>query len=180
MANSGDLQRFLSGVGFSEVKLDTVTRKLRGDGALVTRGRGPYAHHVSAEEAAKVIIAYLGTSKAAFAASRLNALADIRSSHSGQHLLEAVTDRLTDESLCHKLSMLRVSRRSDRATFYEVDGSIELFCNDASASPDRVGTEGFMIGDVFRGISLLLSDEGQVRQNGSTTMTRADSQGDVS
>ena len=154
-------------MGASEVKLDTVTRKLRADGVLATHGRGPYAHDVTSEEAAKVFIAYMGSSKAAFAASRLNALASIISKESGKNLLQAVTDLLTDESLCSNISIVRVSRRSDRATLIYLNGMVESFCSSTALDSKLIGTEGFMTGDVFRTIRLLLGEESPARRKRS-------------
>jgi len=154
MANMGDLQALLRDLGASRVKLDTVARQLRAEGWLSVLGHGPSAARIGAREAALMLLATAGSSKAVQASKRLEVLASLRNA---QHrtLVDVLTEQLEAPSV--HVDELRVSRRSDWAALI-TDG-----CEEAFSSPryqrldDHVRTEGIFTGYALERVRALLA-----------------------
>lgn len=139
-----DLERLLSAHGVGAAKMDATTRKLRESGRLPTGGRGPNAPAISAVEAANILLAVAGSSKAIEADTRLGKLAGLRSSASSSALVDVLAGYLTDPSSLREVSEFRVARTRRRAAIHFRDGHVEEFVATSSTTASKFFVEGIL------------------------------------
>ena len=148
-----DLERLLAKHGVGAAKLDGTTRRLREVGALPKSGRGPNAPDIGPREAATILIAAAGSSKATDADVRLAKLRDIRcggGSRLGPKLLiNAVADLLSDPAALADVDVLRIARTSSRADLIHVDGTVSEF-RARPVKGDRMYVEGVLPAELLK------------------------------
>jgi hypothetical protein len=154
MANAGDLLAMLRTLGGSRIKLDTVARQLRADGSLPVSGHGPSAARIGPEEAARVLLANAGSTKAVDASNRLAALVELQNRNGGT-LLDAVTDMLSGNTVC--ADELRISRRSNWAVVKMGHFEVIYSSPDYDRASDHVRTEGIISGAALEKVRALLA-----------------------
>lgn len=156
MANLRDLERGLPAFGLSASRLDTILRKLREDEYLAIEGRGLNARQVDAQDAALILIAYLGSHKATKASDRLAKLRQIRNADDvtlGVRVRQLIEDSST-------LSFAIISRTHQRAWLHMIDGGVEEFKPKLSKSIEgRLQVSGTVDALVLSGIRRLLSGD---------------------
>lgn len=158
MANGGDLQRILQASGASRIKLDSVMRELRAAGYVATEGRGPHARNLDSYDAARVLIAYLGTNKAVQAVQRLEALIDIKCARSGKALIERVQQLVSDTGSDGADFELRIARNSECAKIEWETGDREVYLStEGEAERPQIRSEGVISGRAINKVALIIN-----------------------
>jgi hypothetical protein len=121
------LERLIASRGVDASKADAITRKLRESGHLPLGGRGPNAPRIGSREAATLLIAVAGSSKAADASTRVEKLADLQSRARANSLLDAVEKILSDPAERDSVREVRIARTRRRAVIIRSDHSTEEF-----------------------------------------------------
>ena len=153
-----DLERLLTQHGIGVAKLDAVTRKLRAAGHLPKGGRGSNAPHITATEAALVLIAVAGSAKGIEADARIEKLLPMSSTKSPRAqrtLLDAVSELLGQGFDLTEVAELRVGRTSRYAAIHSTNGEIEEFVRTSTNThSDRFSVEGIVPRSLLKRIAL--------------------------
>jgi hypothetical protein len=140
-----DLERLLTAHGVGSAKVDATTRKLRQSGRLPKGGRGLNAPAMSAKDAALILLAVAGSSKAIEADARVRKLEALRGSVSKSRLIDALTTMLLDPSELAAVLEVRISRTRRMAKVVFRDGRIEGFGAAAADQADKFYVEGVLL-----------------------------------
>jgi hypothetical protein len=124
--NARDLERLLTDAGATATKTATITGQLRGTGHLPKAGRGPYAPSVGAREAAVILTAVAGCSRANEAGERMRRLERLTASD-GELFIDRLTALLDDAARVRAVVEVRVARTIGRALIIYRDGRVEEF-----------------------------------------------------
>jgi hypothetical protein len=161
-----DLERLLKSSGAASRKIEAVTQILRKAKQLPVAGRGLYAAHVGAAEAAAVMIALAGSSKASEADARLLELQSLRLSGStpgGQTFMSVLTQLLQNPEQFGRVHSVRIGRTTRHATVqYETLPPMHFGPPGFQFEDDRFYVEGVISGGLVRLIASALRGVHQV------------------
>ena len=173
-----DLERLLKSSGAASRKTEAVTQILRKAKQLPVTGRGPYAAQVGAAEAAAVLIALAGSSKANEADARLLDLQSLRLSGSnpgGQTLVSVLTQILQNPEQFGRVHSVRIGRTTRHATIqYETFPAMHFGPPGYQFEDDRFYVEGVISGGLIRLIGAALTGVHQVGEQADLDESEAE------
>lgn len=179
-----DLERLLIANGAAGRKTKSITQRLRDANHLPVEGRGRSAAVIGAEDAAKVLVALAGSTKAIEADTRLLELQKLRLSGSipgGQTLIAVLALLLQNPEQFGRVQSVRIGRTSRHATIqYEALPSMHFGPPGFQFEDDRFYVEGVISGGLVRLIAAALSEVHQVGKQADFDEGEAETPSNVS
>lgn len=147
----------------TDIKMEQVVRKLQQKKRIPLGGRGRSGYQLTTADAALILLAYLGSLKAAKAAERLKSLEKLTPVHSNVTLIERFVAILSGELGADRIC---VGRNRKYAQITYSDGSEQIFLGNSQGESELFDpNSGFLIeavlcGDVIaRLVDFLKGDE---------------------
>lgn len=124
-----ELEKLVVAEGATASKVATIATKLRETGRLSKSGRGPYAPTINARQAATMLVAVAGSSRANVAGARIEKLEalTLNGEEDEATLIGRLTEILEDARLSSAIEEVRVARTIGRAVILYRMGQIEEF-----------------------------------------------------
>jgi len=169
--NVKDLERLLTDAGATASKVATITGKLREQGKLPKAGRGPHAPQIGPKEAALVLLAVAGSSRANESGQRIEKLERLalRSSDASADaevsLVERFIHLLDDPDRAGNVEEARISRTIGRATIIYRNGAFEEFTGPRTYNLDeKFRAVGELPGGLLKRVATLLKVKMRTRR----------------
>ena len=158
-----ELERLLAASGAAASKVATITGQLREAGRLPKAGRGPNAPNIDTLQAATVLAAVAGSSRANEAGGRIAKLdrLTLAGARDGISFLSRLTQLLNDPEQLENVREIRVARTISRAVIIHSDGREDEYLGQRVADlEERFRAVGELPSGLLKKVALLLRREG--------------------